>query len=162
MNPLTLVLFGFGVYLLSKMEQNAEQAASINFQSYGGSEDMPDTTPNAITESLAKAIAFAEGFYVSGSRPARNHNPGDMTADLVGKAVGKDGAFVVYANDADGWANLYAQVNHWLNGTSAHAGPDSTIADLSSFYTTTQQAAWAKNVAGHLGVPEDTPIRDLG
>jgi hypothetical protein len=117
-----------------------------------------DTSNTNLTKAIAQAIATAEGFYVSGSRPARNHNPGDMTADLIGKAVGKDGAFVVYANDSDGWANLYAQINAWLEGTSAHANADSTIHDVSRFYTTTDQDAWANTVASKLGVSIDTPI----
>ena len=117
-------------------------------------------TPDNV-KKIAEAIAFAEGFYVANSRPARNHNPGDMTADLIGKSVGKDGAFVVYSNDDDGWANLYKQVGEWLDGKSAHATSDSTISDISSFYTTTDQSAWATNVANQLGVSIDTSIGDV-
>lgn len=121
-----------------------------------------DTTPpvaqSPIIVRLAQAIAVAEGFYVPGSKPARNHNPGDMTADLVGKAIGRDGMFVVYATDADGWANLYRQIELWLSGKSAHATANSTIAQIADFYTTTQQDIWAKNVSDHLGVTPETPI----
>lgn len=112
-------------------------------------------------KKIAEAIAFAEGFYVSGSRPARNHNPGDMTADLIGKSVGMDGPFVVYASDDDGWANLYKQVNLWIDGGSSHATADSSISDISQFYTATDQTAWATNVANHLGVSLDTPIGEI-
>lgn len=117
------------------------------------------TTP--AVQKIAQAIAVAEGFYVAGSRPARNHNPGDMTADLIGKSVGKDGPFVVYANDDDGWDNLYKQINLWLNGGSSHAGPNSSISDIAGFYTTTDQSAWAANVANHLGVSIDTSIGEI-
>lgn len=117
-----------------------------------------DISQSSLTVRIAQAIAHAEGFYVSGSRPARNHNPGDMTADLIGRATGRDSAFVVYANDQDGWENLYAQVNAWLNGVSRHAGPDSSIADIASFYTTTDQQAWANTVATRLGVSVDQSI----
>ena len=120
---------------------------------------IPVTNENV--KKIAEAIAFAEGFYVAGSRPARNHNPGDMTLDLVGKAIGKDGPFVVYATDSDGWSNLYAQVEAWLNGDSAHADSTSTITDISLFYTTTDQTAWATNVANHLGVSTDTAIGEV-
>lgn len=112
-------------------------------------------------QKIAQAIALAEGFYVSGSRPARNHNPGDMTADLIGKSVGMDGAFVVYANDNDGWANLYAQIQLWIDGGSSHATAQSTIVQISSFYTTTDQTAWATTVANQLGVSIDTPIGEV-
>lgn len=120
-----------------------------------------DSSPSGAVQKIAQAIAFAEGFYVSGSRPARNHNPGDMTQDLIGKKVGTDGAFVVYATDEDGWNNLYKQVTLWLEGGSSHATAESTITDLSSFYTTTDQAAWATNVANKLGVSLDTPIGEV-
>ena len=85
-----------------------------------------------------------------------------MTADLIGKGVGRDGSFVIFANDDDGWANLKAQVQAWFDGTSSHADSSSTIADLSSFYTDTQQQDWAANVAAKLGVSVDTPISQLG
>lgn len=109
-------------------------------------------------ERIAQAIAFAEGFYVSGSRAQRNHNPGDMTQDLIGRKTGMDGPFVVYATDEDGWQNLYAQIGKWLDGSSSRADATSTIGDISEFYTTNDQTAWASNVANHLGVSIDTPI----
>lgn len=114
-----------------------------------------------VVQAIAQAIATAEGFYVSGSRPARDHNPGDMTQDLIGKSVGMDGQFVVYSNDQDGWDNLYAQINLWLSGGSAHANSSSTIADISQFYTTTDQETWASNVAAVLGVTPDTQIGSI-
>lgn len=117
-----------------------------------------DSSASGGVQRLANAIASAEGFFVAGSRPARNHNPGDMTQDLIGKAVGMDGPFVVYSSDADGWANLYAQINLWLQGGSSHANADSTITDLSSFYTKDNQSTWAVNVANSAGVTVDTPI----
>jgi hypothetical protein len=124
--------------------------------------DTVNTNATPGVQALAKAIATAEGFYVKGSRPQRDNNPGDMTQDLIGKGVGMDGPFVVYGNVADGWANLYAQINLWLSGGSSHANPDSTISDLSSFYTTDSppgaQNTWAVNVANDLGVSTDTPI----
>jgi hypothetical protein len=120
--------------------------------------DGVDTSAPANVQRIAQAIASAEGFFRAGTRPQRNHNPGDMTADLVGRGVGFDGPFVIYANDEDGWANLYAQVNAWLNGHSAHADAESTIFDLSRFYTANDQDAWAANVANAAGVSIDTPI----
>lgn len=120
-----------------------------------------DVTVQPNVQKIAQAIALAEGFYVSGSRPARNHNPGDMTQDLIGKSVGTDGIFVVYATDDDGWANLYAQIEKWLDGNSSHATSDSTILEIANFYTTTDQTAWATTVANELGVSLDTPIGEV-
>lgn len=117
-----------------------------------------DTSASGGVQRLAQAIATAEGFYTAGTRPNRDHNPGDMTQDLTGKAIGMDGPFVIYASDADGWANLYAQINLWLSGGSEHANADSTISDLSQFYTADNQSTWAVNVANSAGVTVDTPI----
>jgi len=140
------------------------QGASDTVDDLGG---YVDTSNTGNVQRIAQAIASAEGFYVAGSRPARNHNPGDMTADLVGKSVGTDGMFVVYATDDDGWANLYAQVNAWLNGTSKHHSSDSTIADLAGLgsetgYTSTEQESWATNVANQLGVDVNATLGSIG
>ena len=134
----------------------------------GGQSDTIDDLGGAVDKSaspavvrIAQAIATAEGFFVEGSRPARNHNPGDMTADLIGRSTGKDGNFVIFSNDSDGWLNLYAQINAWLEGTSRHATSGSSIFDISRFYTTTEQDIWASNVANSLGVDVDTPIGEI-
>jgi hypothetical protein len=148
----TLMFIGYLIY--SSFKGNSTD--SVN--DLGG---FVDTSADTITVKIAEAIARAEGFYVAGSRPARNHNPGDMTADLIGRSTGKDGSFVVYANDGDGWLNLYAQINAWLNGTSHHATADSTISQIASFYTDTEQDIWANNVANYLGVDVSTPIGEL-
>jgi hypothetical protein len=132
----------------------------VFYKAVGGAMIPGLNTPDNV-KRIARAIASAEGFYVSGSRPARNHNPGDMTADLIGKKVGMDGSFVVYATDDDGWEDLYKQIDLWLNGGSAHATSDSTITDISQFYTTTDQTAWATNVANSLGVSLDTSIGEV-
>lgn len=134
--------------------------AAFALYEIGGSIVNSASTPSSV-QKIAQAIAFAEGFYVSGSRPARNHNPGDMTQDLIGKSTGIDGPFVVYATDDDGWANLYAQIQLWLNGGSHNATSASTITQISGFYTTTDQTAWAANVANQLGVSIDTPIGEV-
>lgn len=111
-------------------------------------------------DKLSKAIAKAEGFYVPGSRPARNHNPGNMTMDLIRKSTGKDGPFVVYANDADGFENLRRQL--WLAwGGSAYYNPSMTISEFASVWTATQQVEWARNVAASLGVPVTTQLQQL-
>jgi len=111
--------------------------------------------------AMADAIAYAEGFYVTGSRPQRDNNPGDMTKDLIGRAVGMDGAFVVYANAQDGWDNLKQQISLIFNDASQIYNSDMTIYQIAQKYTTTDQLAWAQNVASRLGVSLDTKISDL-
>jgi hypothetical protein len=110
---------------------------------------------------LADAIEHAEGYGVPGARPTRNQNPGDLTSDLIGKAVGWDGSFPIYATYADGRANLETEVEMMLDGTSSIYDPTMSISEVAALYTTTQQAAWATNVAGYLGVDVSTPINTI-
>jgi hypothetical protein len=146
-----ILVVGVGAYLLL---QNGGLG--------GGSSSDPATM-------IAYAIGVAEGGYDAngnnlnnGTVPSRNHNPGDLTVDVNGTGSGTAGNFVIYSSDAVGYAALVYQVNEWLNGTSANAGPNSTIADVSEFYTTTDQSAWASNVANTLGVSVDTQLSAIG
>jgi hypothetical protein len=118
------------------------------------------TLTDAIT-SFANAIATAEGFFVSGSRPQRNNNPGDLTVDTTGTGIGKDGAFIVYATISDGWDALYKQVRLMLTDASAYYNSGMTIRDIASIYTSTEQSSWAANVANALGISIDVPISSL-
>lgn len=113
---------------------------------------------------IAKAIEFAEGGTVPGSRPFRNNNPGDLTTDIGGNdihPIGYDGPYAVYATYEDGLADLEQQVIFWLTSRSKVAGPHDTIYTLSRKYTTTEQDGWANNVASYLGVPTSTKLSEL-
>lgn len=160
MELIAISLLAIAAYLLYKQNLGTESDSVGDLGGY------VDTSSDSLTVKIAQAIATAEGFYVPGSRPARNHNPGDMTADLIGRSIGTDGNFVVYASDHDGWLNLYAQINSWLNGTSRYHSQNSTIADIAGLgnevgYTSTEQTSWAQNVANYLGVDLNTPIGEI-
>ena len=115
----------------------------------------------AFTDAFADAIAYAEGFYVFGSRAARNNNPGNLTVDTIGRAVRYDGPFVVYGTVTDGWNALKRQIERMLDGTSAFYSPEMTIRQIADVYTATDKAAWAANVASRLGVTVNTVLGDL-
>lgn len=114
---------------------------------------------------FSEGIALAEGFYVAGSLAAINHNPGNMTLDLIGKSIGMNKGFVVYANDADGWANLYKQVEKILTNASGIYDSGMTLREIGQKYASTsppnEQLAWAINVASKLGIDIDTPVSTL-
>jgi len=114
----------------------------------------------ALISKIADAIAFAEGYFVSGSRPRRNHNPGDLERDLTGKGIGWDGPYVIYATIQDGREALEHQVRLMFAGSRIYR-PSMTIAEVARRYTSTDQAAWAKNVAGRLGVSVDTRLDEI-
>ncbi|MGH9507301.1 MAG: hypothetical protein ACRD13_10290 [Terriglobales bacterium] len=73
--------------------------------------------------ALAWAIARAEGYPVSGSRPQRNRNPGDLRA-WPGVPRDKDG-FSIFPSDEAGFRALITDLrNH------ARAYPDQTLAQF--------------------------------
>jgi hypothetical protein len=145
-----VALLGLGYLVLTLTQQNQSGSSS--------------------TSAIAIAIGFAEGGYdLQGNNrnnntiPSNNHNPGDLTVDVNGTGSGSDDrGFVIYPDDATGFAALEYQVSLWLGGTSANANGDSTIADISNFYTATNPVDWARNVAAALGVSADTPINQIG
>lgn len=59
---------------------------------------------------LAQLIAQQEGFFTSGSLPARNHNPGDLRHSPNSQHPGDPNAIGVIDNDADGWEDLERQL----------------------------------------------------
>lgn len=120
---------------------------------------------SAAIQLFAEGIALAEGFFVAGSRAARNHNPGNLTKDITGTAVGMDGMFVVYTNDNDGWNALRKQVELILTNASKIYNSEMTLREIGQKYastsTPTDQLNWAINVASKLGIDIDTPVSTL-
>lgn len=116
-----------------------------------------------VVAQLADAIAYAEGFFAPNSRANRNKNPGNLTQDIAGggAGIGKDGMFIVYATAEDGWLDLKQQVRMMLDDASHIYSSNMTIREVAMRYTTTDQFAWATNVASRMGVPMNTPLRDL-
>jgi hypothetical protein len=110
---------------------------------------------------IGEAIATAEGFYVEGSRSSRNNNPGDLTVDLNGKGIAKDGMFIVYSNAADGFDALYKQISEWFAGTSSYISADMSITQAAQVYSPDGAGNWASNVAHYLGVSTDTPLSQI-
>ena len=117
-------------------------------------------TPGII--SIAQAIATAEGFYVSGSLPANQNNPGDMTSG---------GTIATYPDTTTGWNALYEQILLIVNGQS-HVytaswpiyNPAQPSASIAGHWTTDvppgAQANWGQNVAQTLGVDVSNSFLD--
>jgi hypothetical protein len=114
----------------------------------------------SVISKIADAIAFAEGYLVAGSRPRRNNNPGDLERDLTGKAIGRDGRYVIYATPEDGREALEHQVRLMFDGSHIYK-PFMTIAEIARLYTATNPEVWASNVAGHLGVNVRTRLDEV-
>ena len=62
--------------------------------------------------TLAEAIAHQEGFFVAGSKPNRQNNPGDLRHAPGESHEGMDpNAVGEFANAEEGWAALNRQLN---------------------------------------------------
>jgi hypothetical protein len=112
---------------------------------------------DGVISRIVDAIAFAEGYFVSGSRPRRNNNPGDLERDLTGKGIGWDGPYVIYPTAEDGRQALEHQVRLMFAGSHIYK-PSMTIAEVAHHYTSTEADLWALNVAHYLRVTTETRL----
>jgi hypothetical protein len=119
----------------------------------------------ALISKLSVAIADEEGFYVTGSVPARANNPGDLSDDKdIGNGVihtaGPAGASItIYSNPADGWAALERKVRRMLSGASLVYLLSMSIEEVGMKWS--EDSNWGKNVAAKLGVSPDTTLEQL-
>ena len=126
----------------------------------GGAALTPPGAAPDIVRAFSNAIATAEGFFVNGSRPQRNNNPGDIMVN---------GQFVVYSSSSEGWDALYSMVYKWFYGGSVLYNPFMTIGQIAQIYVDGPNAtgmspgasAWAANVANYLGVSTSTTLNNL-
>ena len=116
-------------------------------------------------DSLATAVAHAEGFGVRHAIPTRYHNPGDLKSrrdlrKLPGqRALGK-GDHVIFTSDAAGWAALKDYLLKMVDGRSHRYSPDMTLAQMSKIYAGNWRP-WVKIVARELNVSPTVRLRDL-
>jgi hypothetical protein len=126
-----------------------------------------ETTDRA--KAFAQAIAHQEGFYVFGSIPHRANNPGDLVIPgWTGLSLGRERISVLKSDSIEepfppdgGWFRLLHEL--WLieSGRSHVYTLDMTILEMAHKWTDTQQDDWARNVAGQLGVPPETTLRQV-
>jgi hypothetical protein len=112
---------------------------------------------SAAVQSIANAIAYAEGYFAPGSpgtvnaatvAPVRNNNPCDL-----------GGAGQSYSSIDAGWNACYGQINAILGDSSSYYTSDESIADIAPTYTGNDNAAsWASIVAGQLGLSTSDPL----
>jgi len=115
-------------------------------------------------QSLAEAIAKAEGFGVKGAIPTRYHNPGNIRSTKTGHHYdGQIGlnrcGYVIFKSDRYGWRALREQLELMASGQSAHYGTDMTILSVAKIYATGWRL-WAKNVSKGLGVSPATTLKE--
>lgn len=115
--------------------------------------------------SLATAVAHAEGFGPRHTIPTRYHNPGDLKSAVIysklpgQRALGKSG-HVVFENDAAGWAALKDYLSKMVDGRSRRFNADMTLAQVSHIYAGNWRP-WLKLVAAELNVSTTIKLREL-
>jgi hypothetical protein len=148
------VVLGVGLFLLWWLRPKGTVTTAIE-----GFELLPSDYPEGLKET-ARAIARAEGFYVPDSIPQRAHNPGNLKAG--GETLGGTG-ITVFPDDDAGWSALYKQLARIVEGRSAYYTLDTTIRAMGQRWTatTSEQFAWATNVASALNVSVDAPLSQV-
>jgi len=115
--------------------------------------------------SLATAVAHAEGFGVRRTIPTRYHNPGDLKSARIyrrlpgQKTLGK-GDHVIFESDAAGWAALKDYLSKMVDGRSKRYNPNMTLAQVAKIYAGNWRP-WLKTVAKELDVSPSIRLRDL-
>ena len=116
-------------------------------------------------DSLATAVAHAEGFGARHAIPTRYHNPGDLKSAVIykklpgQKTLGKAN-HVVFESDAAGWAALKDYLSKMVDGRSKRFNADMTLAQAARIYAGNWRP-WLKLVAQELNVPTNIRLRDL-
>lgn len=114
-------------------------------------------------DNVARAIAHAEGFGVKRAVPTRYHNPGDMKALRTQHYPGQVGLsrnhYVIFKNDAAGFAALKGLLTKIAQGRAKRYGTNPTILQMSKTYASGWRI-WSKNVCKHLNTDPSTRLRD--
>lgn len=109
------------------------------------------------------AIAKQEGFFLKGSIPNRNHNPGDLktiNAHYYPGQIGRDKfGHAIFKNDYWGWAALEDQVRKMCVNEGRYTN-DMTIQQIGRKYAADWKR-WSKNVARNLNCTPSTTIAEL-
>lgn len=107
-------------------------------------------------EKLASAFATMEGFFVQGSLPQRNHNPGNLRASFLERPKDKRG-FVRFASREEGIAALIHQL-------AKDIARGLTLRQLISKYAPPNEnntENYIRETARRVGIDADTPLWTL-
>jgi hypothetical protein len=122
-----------------------------------------------LIDALAVGIARAEGYFVRGSLPNRNNNPGDLR-DTSGKLYPKypkdRQGYVQFPDTATGWQALKNDLRIKLTGKSKTGFiPGWTFDQFADLWASTspenQRRAWARTVASAVGNAFNMPAYDV-
>lgn len=153
MEVLAALAIGAGAaYLLGRKPGSGSSGSTDSLPPLGAT-----SYPHGL-QDLARAIAYAEGFFTPGTAPNRANNPGAIKVPgWTGPVTGTQGISVFNSPD-DGWNALYRQLDLIDDGRSSVYSESMTISEMAQRWTNTNQSAWAANVASSLGVSTSTRL----
>ncbi len=109
------------------------------------------------------AIAKAEGFFIKGSIPNRDHNPGDIKAIHGYTFPGQIGidrhGHVIFKNDNKGWAALQNQVRKMCVNQGRYS-PQMSIQQIGRHYAKNWKQ-WSSNVARNMKCDPRVTLAEL-
>jgi hypothetical protein len=115
-------------------------------------------------QTLAEAIAKAEGYGRKHAIPTRYHNAGDLKVVRGYTYPGQIGVgkanHVRFRSDQDGWAALRHQIEMIISGASTHYSVNMSLQEMSKHYAGNHRV-WTKNVAHNLSVDQDTKLWEI-
>ncbi len=116
-------------------------------------------------ERMALAIMNQEGYY-QGSRSQRNNNPGNLVYASQAGTIGKDSkGFAIFDSFESGWNALIKQLKAAFNNTSSFYTSSMNLYQFFNVYASSspsnERTAYAKAVAGALGVTPETTLNQI-
>ena len=112
---------------------------------------------------FAWAIAKQEGFFLRGTIPARNHNPGDLKSVRGYRFPGQVGIdrhnHVIFRNDNAGWAALENQVRKMCTSQGKYSAA-MTIQQVARLYARNWKR-WSTNVSAYMKCPSTVTLAEL-
>lgn len=164
-------LLAAGWYLLTATNGSQISVSSDNYGDNVTSENAPPITQHIDPSKpstwpsgdriwdVCRAIAYAEGYNVSGSVPAVLNNPGDISdgKSTYGSEHHSGSDVTKFPDAPTGWQWLYTKIQNAVTGQSHVYLPTMSWYDIGAKWAPPNADQWAENVASKLGVdPGDT------
>lgn len=177
MNPvlalLVLILMAVGIFVAVDANNSAGTSLTSDGDNVTSNPNAPAVPSNIVPTDpttwpsgdriwdCCRAIAFAEGYNVAGSVPARLNNPGDLSDGMneFGSEFHSGSNVTKFPTASTGWAWLYAKLRNTATGQSSVYSGDMSWREIGVKWAG-NSAAWSNNVASALGVNVDSSLND--
>lgn len=155
-----LLLLAFGILTGSEVTNSAVQGTMS--QNVINPTD-PTTWPQGDKLwDCCRAIAYAEGYNVAGSVPARLNNPGDLSdgMNVYGSEFHSGSNVTTFPNASVGWQWLYDKLHNIVVGNSSVYDASMSWYEIGQQWAQPNWQVWGDNVASRLGVDPNSSLAD--